>query len=560
MAGELVERLSRMSKKQVQKWLSIQNPVPVPTRNTYDLWELTYSAMITAMLMGMRHAQLSVVSKTFAEDSGPRIAFGPVTFDMAVAYLNGKVPLFRSEWDALEPLIRHRAFTVARLSELDAINRMREKIKEALETGKTLKEFWEESGADHLLSSAGFHSSNPRYWETVFRTNIQSAYNAGRRIQIMRDGNVKFLEFIGIRDKRQTEICRTRSGIIRPANEPLWGRNWPPLHFNCRSTVRPISVEESTRNDIKPTPDSDLDNIADAQDGFGVDPIQPSSFWRLPAGLEKRMTKYGILDEHERLAQMLGIGDTLELDQLTMPDASQAILDCMDKLNEIRKTYQVEAQSRIIIQKAPLISKIDAVGAARRHKSLIDLAPDLYDNIERIMSSREINTVYDAWAFKVLVHEFGHLLGVRNANHSFLYVSDDAYRILYEVVNDMWATTAFKTIAKKMGIKINVPPDTWGYLVSGYSKYVSRALKIFETAGLTKTDIVKLLDINTTIEPDRYVDFIEWALCRRLKCRTLPATIRFGFGKALVREDEYSTYLNEIRDLKKKRKKADDST
>jgi len=284
-----------------------------PDGHTMGLWNLTYKALMLAFLLGMEHAGDSLY---FAEDW--YLSVEPITFEEALSYLAAKVPMTKEEFYALEPRLRHRAFTVARLSELDAIERVRQKLIKVLKEGKTFTEFWEEAGADGLLQAAGFHRSNPWYWETVFRTNIQSAYNAGRRLQINKMPGVKYLEVVGIADSRQCPICRARDGVIRPANDSWWKLNWPPYHFNCRCAVRPIFKEEVQIFRIRPTPPSKLEGIPAPLEGFGVDPLVSESFWRMTPSMVERARRYGIVREIKALARWLGIV------HVVMPEAVEA--------------------------------------------------------------------------------------------------------------------------------------------------------------------------------------------------------------------------------------------
>lgn len=276
--------------------------IPLSEETTGRLWDLTYQALASAFLMGMSHAGERLEMAGLAE-----IMPEPLPFEEAAAFFRARVPLTREEWDELEAKLRFRAFTVARLTELDAVNRIREKLLAVTEEGKTFQEFMAEAGEDELLRKAGFHRSNPWYWETVFRTNIQTAYNAGRRLQLSRDPDVLYYEFVGIRDSRQTEICRRRTGVIRPANDPWWSRNTPPLHYGCRSTIRPIYREEAELRGIRVTRPRALDRLPAPQEGFGLDPISAGTFWRITPRMIERAKQYGILSEIERLARMLGL-------------------------------------------------------------------------------------------------------------------------------------------------------------------------------------------------------------------------------------------------------------
>lgn len=48
------------------------------------------------------------------------------------------------------------------------------------------------------------------------------------------------LRFTAVIDERTTTICRARDGVTLPLDSPWFFRNYPPLHFNCRSVVLPL--------------------------------------------------------------------------------------------------------------------------------------------------------------------------------------------------------------------------------------------------------------------------------------------------------------------------------
>ncbi|HOP33239.1 MAG TPA: phage minor head protein [Candidatus Hydrothermia bacterium] len=252
---------------------------------------------MVAFLLGMDHAE----TKIEFEDIGEIIP-EPVSFEEAEKLFMMRITMTKKEWQDIERQMRFRAFTVARLTELDAIEAVRRRVLKAIEEGKTLQQFWQEAGKDELLKRAGFHRGNPWYWETVFRTNIQTAYNAGRAYQFKKNPPA-YYEFVGITDVRQTPTCRARSGIIRPATDPFWSTNWPPLHFNCRSTIRAVHKEEYKGLGLKVSEKVPGDM---PRKGFGMHPLESGSYWRLTPKMIERAKKYGIYDEIEKVAEELG--------------------------------------------------------------------------------------------------------------------------------------------------------------------------------------------------------------------------------------------------------------
>jgi len=90
---------------------------------------------------------------------------------------------------------------------------------------------------------------------TVIRTNTTDAYNQGRKIALQSPvvkPLVPAYQFSAILDDRTTDICLQNDGMIRLADDPIWGARTPPLHYNCRSMLIPIlSHEKYTVSKVK---------------------------------------------------------------------------------------------------------------------------------------------------------------------------------------------------------------------------------------------------------------------------------------------------------------------
>ena len=164
---------------------------------------------------------------------------------------------------------KSRAFYVSRLAELEAVGRVKDYLVDNLKDQTSFQNFVKNLDKDELLKKAGWEEDGGWYWETVYRTNTMSAFNAGRA-EAFEEYEPEFLEFIGIEDFRQTPVCASRSGIVKKRTDPFWKKNFPPLHFNCRSTVRPIYAEEAEAFGIK---ESENVSLPDAPaKGFGRNP------------------------------------------------------------------------------------------------------------------------------------------------------------------------------------------------------------------------------------------------------------------------------------------------
>jgi SPP1 gp7 family putative phage head morphogenesis protein len=262
--------------------------------------EQTEELLVLSFLMGYRHADSNVLLADYAGLKG-------ITFDEAIAFLQARIPLTKDEWDALEPALRFRAFTLANMTQYDLVNDVKEKLIKAVSAGGSLAEFLQD---ESLYNIAGLNprQQRPGYWETVYRTNVQTAYNAGRYAQLQ-DVKPPYYEFVGIGDERQTDICQARSGTLLPADHEFWAANWPPLHFNCRSTVRGVFSREFDQERRAITQERVVNTYGKPQSDFGVSPV--ASLESLPASMTRRAAEYGILGYIESVrASLLGFEKT----------------------------------------------------------------------------------------------------------------------------------------------------------------------------------------------------------------------------------------------------------
>lgn len=206
-------------------------------------------------------------------DDGFSVSSDPEKFAEAVRAFRARVPMTEAQFSQLTEEAQQRAFTVARVAQADVVTQAWEAIDRAVEQGTTFEDFVADVG-DQLESSWG--GEIPGRLETVFRTNVMGAYNAGR-MELINDPDVKearpFWRFDGIGDSRQSEICEPLDGTVLAADDPFWAKHTPPLHFNCRSVITPLDPEEAAELGIsEKTPDTA------AADGFGAMPDTSDAF------------------------------------------------------------------------------------------------------------------------------------------------------------------------------------------------------------------------------------------------------------------------------------------
>jgi len=276
----------------------------------YRTLEAIHEFLMRSCLLGMDTVGKKRRKENFADPLLlPDAPIEALPFEEAVSFLQTKIPLTKEAYYELDDKLRFRAFTVGRLNDGDAVNRVKGIIRTNLEQGGTITDFYKMTDAE-ILNGMGFGTGNMSYWETVYRTNEASVHNAGRAMAFEADPPVA-LELVGITDARQTDICYhlTNPPFIRPYDDPVWQTLWPPFHFNCRTMVRGIydasELEEyggaenvySWNPDVKP------------QDGFGGYPLDKESYWRLTPEMVERAKDYRIDGEIAVAAQKLGMNN-----------------------------------------------------------------------------------------------------------------------------------------------------------------------------------------------------------------------------------------------------------
>ena len=108
---------------------------------------------------------------------------------------------------------------------------LREEINKAIIRGDSLTE------ASRILSNKFDISFNNA--KRLINTEACWVMNEAT-IQSYKDNNIKEFEFVAILDSRTSKTCRSMDGKRFKVDECVIGVNCPPLHINCRSSIRAV--------------------------------------------------------------------------------------------------------------------------------------------------------------------------------------------------------------------------------------------------------------------------------------------------------------------------------
>lgn len=248
-----------------------------------------------SLMLGLDSA---VRKAEFAEPSAEDIENMP--YHEAVEYLKKRDVIKKVDYDSLSDKMRFRAFTASRIADGDLLKKLNAEMIASVNDGKGLSDFLSLTKTD-ILDKIGMGAGSGWYYETVYRTNVQTAYNVGRAMGFAEDKPLA-LELVIIDDSRTSDICRQYAGkrFILPYDHPFWQTHWPPFHFNCRTTIRAIYDESEL-----PENWSDPQDIEDANNGFGAYPLSNDSWWEELASQVARAKEYGVQGEIEAAKEIL---------------------------------------------------------------------------------------------------------------------------------------------------------------------------------------------------------------------------------------------------------------
>ena len=231
------------------------------------LVELLHAVLLTGHLVGQADVLEDAGRETFLDAE----LLEPLPPEEALRFFRDKVPMTRDQFLLLSDTMRARAFTLARTSSLDLVDQVKSALTRSLAEGTPFTRFLVDLGS--VFDRAGVTEVNPHHAETVFRTNTQTAYQAGRFEQLSAPGTealFPLFEYHTAGDERVRPTHAVMHGVIRRRDDPVWNKWWPPNGFNCRCTVTAISRAEIRRRGLTET---ELPSV-EPDKGFATNPAR----------------------------------------------------------------------------------------------------------------------------------------------------------------------------------------------------------------------------------------------------------------------------------------------
>lgn len=199
-----------------------------------------------------------------AENIGHSISLEPKD---AIAYLQGKGAQVTGDWTEWLDGQHARSFTVANVAKLDVLHDIQASMVKALKNGQTLEQW--KTGLIPDLERKGWWMTDvklkakdgsltplikgltPSRLKTIYATNMQNAYMAGRYSQMMEEAVQRpWWQYVAILDNRTRPAHRAMNGRIFKYDDPGWQAFYPPCGYRCRCRVRNYSQADIERRKL----------------------------------------------------------------------------------------------------------------------------------------------------------------------------------------------------------------------------------------------------------------------------------------------------------------------
>lgn len=169
-----------------------------------------------------------------------------LTPEEALNYFIEKGLTLSISWDDLLAEEHDLAFTIAKMMDYDLLRTVFNAVGDAIADGKTLADF--KSELIPVLQKAGWvpeQGTLASRLETIFRTNIQSAYSAGHWQSIEKNkASMPYLMYDAVDDDRTRISHEKHDGVLLKVGHAFWNVFYPPNGYNCRCSVIQLDKED----------------------------------------------------------------------------------------------------------------------------------------------------------------------------------------------------------------------------------------------------------------------------------------------------------------------------
>ena len=214
-----------------------------------DLYDLEFDydntledMLLISMLQGFDNAVM--IDNKIVEFSNTRTT----TRNAALDNFLKKHPALYNDIENEMEYARQKYFWIKKVTDVNVTEKIFKQMSNTLENGGTFKE-WKKD-VDNILSQSGL-TLNEGYLKTVFRTNMNHAYNAGIYMKMDKyKERYPYYQYCGTLDGREQEHTRELNGKIFKIGTPEADKYFPPNGFNCRCYTISLTADEVNPDEV----------------------------------------------------------------------------------------------------------------------------------------------------------------------------------------------------------------------------------------------------------------------------------------------------------------------
>ena len=194
--------------------------------------------------------------------------------EAAADYIHGKAVADPTHFGNLPPQLKQRAFTVAGIEQLDALQRIRDAVAK-LPEGASWDEAKNEIAAEISPFVGGDMKAARAKAEFTLRIHGAQAYAVARHQEQMSVvGRFPYWQYETVGDSRVRPGHAALDGKVLRADDPWWKTHYPPWDWGCRCIVNALDEEDAldigvTDGKQMPTPGRSESFTFDASDASG---------------------------------------------------------------------------------------------------------------------------------------------------------------------------------------------------------------------------------------------------------------------------------------------------
>ncbi len=190
-----------------------------------------------------------------------------------------------------------KSFTIAGVTQADLLGAVKDEMVHTMKSGGDINSF--RKNVDNIFVSHGFDPLSDHRIRTIYRTNLQTAFQAGRYTQLTKPHILKarpYWKYVAVNDTATRPAHAEMDGKIFHHDNPIWRIWYPPNGFNCRCQVVSLSDREIERDGLRVEPvnlSGKPFNVLNEETGeLKLFVLNPDEGWGADGGSLERLIKH----------------------------------------------------------------------------------------------------------------------------------------------------------------------------------------------------------------------------------------------------------------------------